>query len=697
MTPFLHHHCRAWAFAAFALCAALVAFPCAAVTDAGLLQQGQEIEASLMANPKRALVELEALVPLSRSADARTRHYIDALRGEAMVQSGRKDSALQFADKLESEGLASQDATLTAIALLIRGAVQSWAGDASRAHALAREARGLLKSADDSYARYWAAMSFGISARLLGRSDEALSSLQDAFTLADAARNHYRRSSALYQLSVLDLYLKQAERAFDESVAAFSEARLAGSAWGMARAKMAESATLEVLNRPKEELSAMQEALTIARNAKSDVLETYALINLSDIYLRRKDYKTTYDLSERSLKLAQQQDDMALITVSKANMGFALFGLGRIDAGKRLAEEALAEFERRGALAEIAGMLGDFGKYMANAGDYKAALALRDRQQRVSEKIAFAVREKDVLEMQSKFESEKRLREIELLNREKNLQSIELQNRQWQQRIWWLLAAVFALSFAVVAFLYRKLRTTNTLLAQKNTELSFQSSRDPLTALYNRRHFQNFINEGRGESDRRRGSVEKPVQALLLIDLDHFKLINDQFGHAAGDAVLIAVARRLRDTLRETDMIVRWGGEEFLVYVPMAPADRLDEIVMRIMHAISIEPIQYMGHYIHVTVSIGYSPVLLPPDDVALGWERVIGLVDKALYMAKLHGRNRAYGVGGMLRRGDDALAAVDSDLEKAWRDGIVDMRVLLGAHGAAAATQPVPPGALPH
>ena len=54
------------------------------------------------------------------------------------------------------------------------------------------------------------------------------------------------------------------------------------------------------------------------------------------------------------------------------------------------------------------------------------------------------------------------------------------------------------------------------------------------------------------------------------------------------------------------------------------------------MHAISAEPIQYMGHYIQVTVSIGYSPVLLPPDDVSLGWERVLGLVDKALYMAKL-------------------------------------------------------------
>src|SRR4030095_4633736 len=449
-------------------------------------------------------------------------------------------------------------------------------------------------------------------------------------------------------LAVFDLYLKQPEKAFNESVAAFNESKLAGSSWGMAKAKMAESAALEILNRPRHEPAWMQEALAIARKAQSDVTECFALINLADIYLRRKDYRTAFDLSERSLKLAQQQDDMSLIAVSKANMGFGLFGMGRIDAGKRLVEEALAGYERRGAHVEIADLLGDYGQYLANAGDFKSALALRDRQQRVHDKIALAVREKDVLEMQSKFESEKRLREIELLNREKNLQAIEIQNRQWQQRIWWLLAFVFAVSFAVVAVLYRKLRTTNKLLGEKNSELSFQSSRDPLNALYNRRHFQNFIKDGRGDMERRRGAVERPVQALLLIDLDHFKLINDQFGHAAGDAVLIAVARRLRETLRETDMIVRWGGEEFLVFVPVAPVDRLDEIVLRIMHAISSEPIQYMGHYIQVTVSIGYSPVLLPPDDGALGWERVIGLVDKALYMAKLHGRNRAYGVSGM-------------------------------------------------
>jgi predicted signal transduction protein with EAL and GGDEF domain len=125
---------------------------------------------------------------------------------------------------------------------------------------------------------------------------------------------------------------------------------------------------------------------------------------------------------------------------------------------------------------------------------------------------------------------------------------------------------------------------------------------------------------------------------------------------------------------------VRWGGEEFLVFVPVAPAGQLDEIVRRIMHAVAAVPISLLGQELRVTVSIGYSTLRLPPDNAALGWERVLGLADKALYMAKRHGRNRAYGVVGIRRPGADALAAAEADLEKAWHDGVVELRVFAEA-----------------
>jgi diguanylate cyclase (GGDEF)-like protein len=248
-----------------------------------------------------------------------------------------------------------------------------------------------------------------------------------------------------------------------------------------------------------------------------------------------------------------------------------------------------------------------------------------------------------------------------------------------QERVWWLLAGVFAISFVVVAALYRKLRTTNRLLGQKNQELSFQSSRDPLTTLYNRRYFQDFIGDRNAQAERRRGDG-RTIQALLLIDLDHFKETNDRYGHAAGDAVLVAVARRLRDTLRETDMIVRWGGEEFLVFVAATHAETLDEIATRIMHAVAVAPFLYEGAEIAITASVGYVPMPLPPHDVPLPWERAIGLADMALYMAKIHGRNRAYGIHGVTPADPGTLEAVERDLERAWREGKVDLHVLSGA-----------------
>jgi diguanylate cyclase (GGDEF)-like protein len=442
---------------------------------------------------------------------------------------------------------------------------------------------------------------------------------------------------------------------------------------------MAESAAFEALNRPRQELAALQEALATARGAGSRVAEALAVVNLADVYLRHKDYRRAHELAKEALDLGRALDDMAMMSVAKLNMGLALLGMGRIDAGRRLADEAVAEYERTGATAEIAETLREYGTYLEQAGDFKSALALFHRQQKLTEELALATREKAVLELQGKYESDKRKREIELLNRERDLQSAELRNRELEQRVWWSLAAVFGLSFFVIAVLYHKLRATNRLLAQKNAALFQQSSRDPLTALYNRRHFQEFIRDLPTPMDRRRGPGESAVQALLLIDIDHFKQINDRHGHAAGDAVLMAVAQRLRDTLRETDMIVRWGGEEFLVFVPVAPIDRMDEIVLRIMNAVSAEPIGYMGHDIRVTASIGYLPMPLPPDNLRLNWDGAIRLVDKALYMAKTQGRNRAYGIAALNARGSDPEHGIEGDLESAWRGGVVELRLLLG------------------
>ena len=204
------------------------------------------------------------------------------------------------------------------------------------------------------------------------------------------------------------------------------------------------------------------------------------------------------------------------------------------------------------------------------------------------------------------------------------------------------------------------------------------SSRDPLTALYNRRYFQDFMRDAPVRPERRRGGEpDRPIQALLLIDIDLFEQTNDRYGHAAGDAVLVAIARRLRETLRETDTIVRWGGEEFLVFVPSTSADKLDEIAARIMRAVAMEPIAYAGNIIRVTASVGYAPHAA----AAGGHPPAVGARREPGRHGALHGeaprpqlRLWHPQAAPQRRRGDDRGSSAISS--PAWANGMVEMHL---------------------
>lgn len=132
-------------------------------------------------------------------------------------------------------------------------------------------------------------------------------------------------------------------------------------------------------------------------------------------------------------------------------------------------------------------------------------------------------------EIDERYDDEKRVREIDLLTRQKALNEAEIDNREFRERVWWLLATAFAVSLLVIAIFYRKLRDANRLLAQKHEELRLRSSRDPLTALYNRGYFQDFMSDETDRADRRRpSSGHASTHALLLIDIDFFKQTNDR-------------------------------------------------------------------------------------------------------------------------------------------------------------------------
>lgn len=164
--------------------------------------------------------------------------------------------------------------------------------------------------------------------------------------------------------------------------------------------------------------------------------------------------------------------------------------------------------------------------------------------------------------------------------------------------------------------------------------LSELSLKDPLTGLSNRRYFQNVLLR---EIEMVARSGESAL--LLMLDLDHFKSVNDQHGHPAGDAVLQAVAKTLAGCVRPMDTVARYGGEEFVIILPSCQGQYGHQVAERIREAVNTLRIQlHSGVTLRVTISIGGA---FAPRWVRSTPERWVDRADIELYRAKSEGRNR--------------------------------------------------------
>ncbi|HJV89305.1 MAG TPA: diguanylate cyclase [Holophagaceae bacterium] len=193
-------------------------------------------------------------------------------------------------------------------------------------------------------------------------------------------------------------------------------------------------------------------------------------------------------------------------------------------------------------------------------------------------------------------------------------------------------------------------------LEAANAALERQSLTDPLTGLYNRRFIDLFLHEvvaqtARTYEDHRRGKIELPPfpdLVFLLVDIDHFKQINDHHGHPAGDEFLRQFSRRLQEALREMDTVVRWGGEEFFVVARSIHRDQGLVLAERILEAVRTRPFELGTTRLQGTCSVGFAPFPFDPAHPQnTPWERVVAFADRCLYAAKDSGRDRAVGLTG--------------------------------------------------
>jgi diguanylate cyclase (GGDEF)-like protein len=201
-----------------------------------------------------------------------------------------------------------------------------------------------------------------------------------------------------------------------------------------------------------------------------------------------------------------------------------------------------------------------------------------------------------------------------------------------------------------------------TRLRRDRAELRALCTTDPLTRAQNARSFQDILEH----EFRVAARYDQPL-SLLVLDVDHFKLVNDTFGHPTGDYVLKELTVILQQSVRDSDVVARTGGEEFCILLPQAGPKQAARFAQRIRKEVQSRRFATYGRQIQITVSIGWASY--PADGEVTDKERLVYFADQTLLVAKETGRNRALGIQQLdpdvrsrLRRQHDEGLAAEND-----------------------------------
>ncbi len=430
------------------------------------------------------------------------------------------------------------------------------------------------------------------------------------------------------------------------------------------------------------DMGELNQAFEIYRDLEAEIkdqpqwasMESTVLNNLGDLAIRTERFESGIATLQQALKLAQEHNNVISEQMIRFNLGFIQVHLGNYERGlaamQNVVETARGEWIDR----EFEPLLGEYAQALSMAGQHAAANQALIEQRELRSSIFNTELQKNVTELQNLYDSKDKAQQIELLEQQNDLKEQTLENER-QHRLILALGVVVAVLFSIIGFfLYRSARRSNLALQDANARLADQSVRDPLTGLLNRRAMQQEL--------KRQEKVGTPQSdAMILLDIDYFKRINDKLGHAAGDDVICEVAKRLLTVCRDNDKVIRWGGDEFLIYLSNTEQKALPRFVLRLLNSIAGTPIttKSAGDVV-VTATAGF--ISYPFTDVEqqkVDWEASVQLVDQALYAGKVHGRNQAWGITQLNVPYTQAKDVLERDFAQAIEQGAITAITLHG------------------
>jgi diguanylate cyclase (GGDEF)-like protein len=341
------------------------------------------------------------------------------------------------------------------------------------------------------------------------------------------------------------------------------------------------------------------------------------------VALARNDLPRAIHLFEQARSEEQNTEESAFVAANRAQLAAAYF----LEGDTALALREAAAVTR---LPGYASLQADQKQFVTALRQYSGKRPLQALQTlyalyRAQQKKQWGFLANTALDHALQHNERIQKYEKQLLENQVQIQKLALdaqQKRQEASRLYLLLAAVIALSLALLA--YTLWRSRRRFIVQAQT--------DSLTGIANRRH---FLERARQVARRDR---EPQTASLLVLDIDHFKLINDVHGHQAGDAAIRHVAQQASACLRSDDVLGRIGGEEFAALLPGTDETAAWRVAEHIRQVIERTPLKHHGDAIHLTVSIGLMSGVLTGDNI----ETLMQCADKVMYRAKNAGRNRS-------------------------------------------------------
>jgi diguanylate cyclase (GGDEF)-like protein len=404
--------------------------------------------------------------------------------------------------------------------------------------------------------------------------------------------------------------------------------------------------SLIVLGRLDEALRHAQESATLAERSGSPPNKVNAYTRMAEVKLAMGDLDEAQRWTDKAFESYESVAirDQILLRTTRARV---LAARGMNAQALQEAQETLAATRRIGDRILERGVLDLLSEQQLIAGDAQNAFVTRKAHQALDKELAMDMAARRIAVLESNLDRQRSETERELLTRDNEIQSLQINRQRW---VGFAMAIGITALVAVAALLYGRFRQSelgnarltasrdelerlHRALLDSSAELARVAHTDSLTGLPNRRAMTDLLE---ARLRRARGSG-RPV-AVVLLDVDRFKSINDEHGHLVGDQVLKEVAQRLRANLPAAAEVGRWGGEEFIAVVDDCTLSSAKDIAERLRRALSDTPLPLGERTIPVTASFGVASLPAPSADAI---DPLVGAADHALYRAKHAGRNR--------------------------------------------------------